>query len=279
MQSNQPLKQALKSLYGLDLETKELSVRGWNWGQTEFQGMWCGGMGRCGAWGSFHGNLTCLIVFNTPPGNSLFFHVANKPVLEVPMTEVSNTAMTAKTEVSLEFRLPTTEQVKEDESMGKGDQLVEMRFFVPVAGGGALGDEEDMGVDVDGNLVEGKEPVTAVGDDEEATAAQVWRFQVFPSGHSVDIASSPCCVSTVPLHTSRASIASTRHCTLLHVHTLRVPNTSTAHFTSIEFLRNNQDQGFAWNGGWRGDCAVPRTAVRHSSVSCQWYVCALTPRL
>jgi structure-specific recognition protein 1 len=32
------VKDALKAFYKKDLETKEPSVKGWNWGKTDFQG-------------------------------------------------------------------------------------------------------------------------------------------------------------------------------------------------------------------------------------------------
>ena len=55
----------------------------------------------------------------------MIFSVSGKPALEIPMSEVVNSSMASKTEVSLEFKgLP-------DSSTDKGDQLVEMRFFIP----------------------------------------------------------------------------------------------------------------------------------------------------
>ncbi|KAL1923504.1 uncharacterized protein VTP21DRAFT_8484 [Calcarisporiella thermophila] len=96
------LKSIIKSLYHLQLENKELSLKGWNWGQTDFQ------------------------------GSQLLFNVSNRTMFELPLDEVTDTNLTSKNEVSLEF-------VLSDQSSGgkKGrvasdvDQLVEMRLFIP----------------------------------------------------------------------------------------------------------------------------------------------------
>ena len=121
------VRRILKNHYNLDLETKEISVRGWNWGQTEFQ------------------------------GNSLLFNIGNKPAMEIPLSEVSNTAMTAKTEINLEFKPPSAEDLA---GKKKSDQLVEMRFFVPGKGSKAVDDSGE--VDVDGEAPkENEEEISA----------------------------------------------------------------------------------------------------------------------
>lgn len=91
------LKLVLQRFYSLPLEHKELSSRGWNWGQTEFN------------------------------GNSLLFNVANKKMFEIPMEEVSQSTLNSKTEVTMEFRLMDDD----DKDAMRGDQLVEMRFHIP----------------------------------------------------------------------------------------------------------------------------------------------------
>ena len=67
---------ALKAYYQKQLEVRESSLRGWNWGQVDFQ------------------------------GSNLAFSVANKVAFEVPLTEVANTSMAAKNEVMIEFAPP-----------------------------------------------------------------------------------------------------------------------------------------------------------------------------
>ncbi|KAG0255749.1 FACT complex subunit [Linnemannia exigua] len=94
------LKDIIKTNYGLQLETKEMSVKGWNWGETDFS----------------NGNLV--------------FSVQNKEMFEIPLNEVTNTSLTAKHEVMIELGGPDGEGGARDKSR-KGDQLVEMRFYVP----------------------------------------------------------------------------------------------------------------------------------------------------
>ncbi|OUM58303.1 hypothetical protein PIROE2DRAFT_48058, partial [Piromyces sp. E2] len=85
----------IKSHYRIVLEQKELSLRGWNWGRTEFQ------------------------------GTQLSFLVGNRQVFEIPLTEVANTTST-RNEVALEFTQPETggKKIKED-------TITEMRFYIP----------------------------------------------------------------------------------------------------------------------------------------------------
>ncbi|GJJ73220.1 structure-specific recognition protein 1 [Entomortierella parvispora] len=95
------LKEIIKTNYGLTLETKELSVKGWNWGKTDFM------------------------------NNHLLFNVQNKEMFEIPLKEVTNTSLTAKHEVMLELGGPDGETGAPANK--KGDQLVEMRFYIPSA--------------------------------------------------------------------------------------------------------------------------------------------------
>ncbi|KAK3812042.1 MAG: hypothetical protein J3Q66DRAFT_381692 [Benniella sp.] len=94
------LRDIIKTNYGLQLETTELNVNGWNWGETDFS----------------NGNL--------------MFGVQNKDMLEIPLKEVTNTSLTAKHEVMIELG-----ELDGEGSGGKvkrmGDQLVELRFRVP----------------------------------------------------------------------------------------------------------------------------------------------------
>ncbi|KAJ3161063.1 FACT complex subunit [Geranomyces michiganensis] len=86
-----------------NLERRETSVRGWNWGAIEFQ------------------------------GNQMAFNVANHPAFEVPLSEVANTNAPSKNEVLVEFATP---EVTNGDAKRKGaseDALVEVRFFVPGA--------------------------------------------------------------------------------------------------------------------------------------------------
>ncbi|RHZ65154.1 hypothetical protein Glove_319g134 [Diversispora epigaea] len=97
------LREIVRTNYKLNLETKELSVRGWNWGKTDFQ------------------------------GSQLVFNIGNKTAYEIPLSQVSNTNLQNKVEVSLEFMQP--EQLGEDAKVRSRKapvhELVEMRFYVP----------------------------------------------------------------------------------------------------------------------------------------------------
>ncbi|KAI9813381.1 MAG: FACT complex subunit [Phylliscum demangeonii] len=115
----------LKVWYGLNLEPKEHALRGWNWGKAEFG------------------------------TDELAFSVHNKPAFEIPYSEISNTNLAGKTELAVEFFLPANEEQEANgngnghgpdhgqavtggakvrrgrKAGGPGDQLVEMRFYIP----------------------------------------------------------------------------------------------------------------------------------------------------
>lgn len=148
------LASVLKSCYSLNLEQKELSLRGWNWGTTAFQ------------------------------NNQLIFSVSNKTAFEVPLNEVANTSLASKTEVMIEFAPPDLGPEAQGQKI-KEDILVEMRFFVPgLANGDMVADDEDGPAvfkdlseqqTVEKNEGSDQEETFVVGDDGEAlTAAAVF---------------------------------------------------------------------------------------------------------
>jgi structure-specific recognition protein 1 len=102
------LAKLFKNWYSTALESREHSVRGWNWGKTEFTKA------------------------------ELVFSVANRPAFEIPYTEISNTNLAGRNEVAIEFN-PGEEPDKNlggargaGKKAGAGkDQLVEMRFYIP----------------------------------------------------------------------------------------------------------------------------------------------------
>ena len=114
MQEFDRASKAFKLWYGINLESKEHALRGWNWGKAEF--------GK----------------------SELAFNVQNRPAFEIPYTEISNTNLAGKNEVAVEFNLgaePTTNGAnghKDGSTKNKGrkaaasrDELVEMRFYIP----------------------------------------------------------------------------------------------------------------------------------------------------
>ncbi|KZT52506.1 SSrecog-domain-containing protein [Calocera cornea HHB12733] len=119
-----------KQHWDLALDTRELSYRGWNWGEYDIQ------------------------------TDDLQFLVANKPLFEIPLSAIANSNIAGKTEVSLEFLNP--EQLKPDPAAPRrrraGDELVEMRFYVP---GTVERGEDDEGGEG------GKKKADAEGEDED----------------------------------------------------------------------------------------------------------------
>ncbi|KAF8157887.1 structure-specific recognition protein-domain-containing protein [Crassisporium funariophilum] len=98
------LAKILKEYFGITLETREVSVKGWNWGVTDFQ------------------------------GQDLAFTISDKTAFELPLRHVANSNIAGKTEVSLEFsNLSPTSTAGPKSVLTKtmGDELTEIRFYVP----------------------------------------------------------------------------------------------------------------------------------------------------
>ncbi|KAJ5906369.1 FACT complex subunit pob3 [Penicillium subrubescens] len=122
------LSKAFKIWYGINVETREHAIRGWNWGKAEFTKA------------------------------ELSFSVQNRPAFEVPYSEISNTNLAGKNEVAVEFALSADQanganvqpagstQNRGRKAAAGPDELVEMRFYIPgtaVKKEKAEGDEED----------------------------------------------------------------------------------------------------------------------------------------
>lgn len=132
-----------KNYYGINLDSREHALRGWNWGKAEF--------GKA----------------------ELSFNVANRPAFEVPYTEISNTNLAGKNEVAVDFSLPADgddtgtnghlggARGRGKKSGGAKDQLVEMRFYIP-------------GVTSKKEKKEGGEDVSDGEDAEEQNAANLF---------------------------------------------------------------------------------------------------------
>ncbi|CAK7203552.1 FACT complex subunit [Sporothrix eucalyptigena] len=109
------LSKIFKNWYSHNLENKEHSVRGWNWGKAEFSKA------------------------------ELIFNVQNRPFFEIPYSEIANTNLAGRNEISVDFSV--NEDVKANgngasngnaKAAAKGlkaaagkDQLMEMRFYIP----------------------------------------------------------------------------------------------------------------------------------------------------
>jgi structure-specific recognition protein 1 len=124
--------QAIKDHFGVVVENREHSLRGWNWGKAKFE------------------------------GNELVFQVGARAGFEVPLTRVSNTNLVGKNEVAVEFNTGNTNNNNNNKDE-RGDELVEMRFYVP-------GMKEK---DKDASDVENDDEEEGAGE-EETTAASVF---------------------------------------------------------------------------------------------------------
>ncbi|PSR94577.1 FACT complex subunit pob-3 [Coniella lustricola] len=105
-EDHERLGRLFKNWYGQTLDNKDHSMRGWNWGKAEFT----------------KGELT--------------FNVQNRPSFEVPYSEITNTNLAGRNEISIEFASQDGEKVNGQPPKGRKaaaamDQLVEMRLYIP----------------------------------------------------------------------------------------------------------------------------------------------------
>lgn len=117
------LKNALSRNLRLNLEHLEHSLRGWNWGEVNFE------------------------------RDEFVFNVASRPSFEIPYKVVANSNVSGKTEVAVELGL----QAAKERTTG-GDELVEIRFYVP-------GVVQQENVDDENSKV--KEEEDKIGDEAE----------------------------------------------------------------------------------------------------------------
>ena len=124
---HEKVEKAMKEHFNVTLENREHSLKGWNWGKAKFE------------------------------GNELVFQVGTRSAFEVPLGKVTNTNLVGKTEVAVEFALDKEGKKEYD----VGDELVEMRFYVP-----GMKEKDKEGSDADEEKDDEEEP-------EEITAASV----------------------------------------------------------------------------------------------------------
>ncbi|WVR03030.1 FACT complex subunit POB3 [Kwoniella sp. DSM 27419] len=127
------VKRTLDEFFNIKLETRDGSLKGWNWGKAQVQ------------------------------GNDITFQVQGKTSFEIPMSTVANSNIAGKNEVALEFNPPPpTEQNPKDLSKRVPDELVEMRFYIPgksmkSKGSDAGSEGEETDLDEEGNEVSAAE--------------------------------------------------------------------------------------------------------------------------
>lgn len=151
------LARAFKGFYGVALENKEHTLRGWNWGKAEF--------GRA----------------------ELVFNIQHRPAFEIPYTEIANTNLAGRNEIAVDFSLPSGEdgigtngnmggaRAKGKKFSGARDQLVEARFYIP---GTILKAEKRE----DGEDASGEEEI------EEQNAANTWYETLVDKAEIGDVA-------------------------------------------------------------------------------------------
>jgi structure-specific recognition protein 1 len=88
------LKNELQRLFNVQLDHKEHSLRGWNWGNTDFA------------------------------RNELVFQINGKPSFEIPYQNINNTNLAGKNEVAVDLNILGNQDTA-------GDELVEVRFYIP----------------------------------------------------------------------------------------------------------------------------------------------------
>lgn len=139
------MSKAFKIWYGINVETREHALRGWNWGKADFTKA------------------------------ELSFNVQNRPAFELPYSEILNTNLAGKNEVAVEFALdgqtngtskqPGSTQNRGQKAAAGPDELVEMRFYIPgVAVKKDKGTKEENGDDQE---EEGKVKNEGEGEDQE----------------------------------------------------------------------------------------------------------------
>ncbi|GAA6060442.1 hypothetical protein JCM10212_000035 [Sporobolomyces blumeae] len=148
-----------KQYYNITIETKDTSVRGWNWGVAEVQ------------------------------ADDLAFLVAGKPSFTIPLSLVQNTSIT-KAEVALEFgsSLPDpSTQGGEDPSAKKKrlktlpDEVSEMRLYIPGSARGMKKKGDKAKIKAEGGEAESSdedEDEEADEDEEGEGAAQAFHEAV-----------------------------------------------------------------------------------------------------
>ncbi|KAG0173932.1 FACT complex subunit [Apophysomyces sp. BC1034] len=100
MDDFEELRDAIKSFYKIQLEAKELSVKGWNWGQTDFQ------------------------------GSNLVFNVSNRTMFELPLAQAIGANKPGKNEVAVNFVDPG-QPAPEGMNPKEVDELMDVTFYIP----------------------------------------------------------------------------------------------------------------------------------------------------
>ncbi|WVO24089.1 FACT complex subunit POB3 [Cryptococcus decagattii] len=123
------IKRTLQEYFNITLETRDTSLKGWNWGAAQVK------------------------------GTDLVFQVQGKTAFDVPLSQVANSNIAGKNEVALEFN-PSSDYKFDPKDLNKRppDEMVEMRFYIPgksmkMAGSDTGSGGEETELDEEGNEV------------------------------------------------------------------------------------------------------------------------------
>ncbi|OXB33370.1 FACT complex subunit POB3 [Cryptococcus neoformans] len=123
------IKRTLQEYFNITLETRDTSLKGWNWGEAQVK------------------------------GSDLVFQVQGKTAFDVPLSQVANSNTAGKYEVALEFNPPSNYKFDpKDLNKRPPDEMVEMRFYIPgksmkKAGSDAGSGGEETELDEEGNEI------------------------------------------------------------------------------------------------------------------------------
>lgn len=148
----------MDEFFNIKLEARDISLKGWNWGQLDVVGMSKPApQARLRSGDVRRANGT---------GNDMQFSVQNKTAFEIPLSVVSNSNIAGKNEVAVEFAPPAVpEPSTKGHTYREPDELVEMRFYVP---GMSVKKNEDGENDEDGE----DEEVEVDENGKEISAAE-----------------------------------------------------------------------------------------------------------
>lgn len=158
------MSKAFKIWYGINIESREHALRGWNWGKADFAKA------------------------------ELSFNVQNRPAFEIPYSEISNTNLAGKNEVAVEFSLgdnqingssgqPGSTKNRGKKAASGPDELVEMRFYIPGAVKKEKGTKEE-----DGEEGEDKGEEEEEEEVEEQNAANLFYETLMDKAEIGDVA-------------------------------------------------------------------------------------------
>ena len=160
------MKRTLDDYFHIRLETRDSSLKGFNWGKAQVQGSSILPRVRVD-----HGDADI--------GGEIVFSVQGKTTFELPLSMVANSNIAGKNEVAVEFNpLPPQLTDTKNPTLRVPDELVEMRFYVPGKSMKSRGSdpgsgEEETDLDEDGNEISAAEAMHNIIKDKADIGAVI----------------------------------------------------------------------------------------------------------